>query len=99
MAQSLYMQRYLEAVALWNADKSGEAIALAEHNLLDATLPRYLQMKNLLLMATPADTMLDESGQGSESARKSVSQSVDTSARSRQASRAGSKTLYRCSCR
>ncbi|KAK6397504.1 hypothetical protein LTR65_006481 [Meristemomyces frigidus] len=51
MVQSLYSQQYVEAVALFRAGAPDECIELAEHNLTNPTLPRYHQMKNLILIA------------------------------------------------
>ncbi|KAK5174637.1 uncharacterized protein LTR77_001719 [Saxophila tyrrhenica] len=49
---SLYGQQYLEAVYHFNNGETERCVSVAKLNLTDPTLPRFYQMKNMILLAT-----------------------------------------------
>ncbi|KAK5131178.1 hypothetical protein LTR08_001264 [Meristemomyces frigidus] len=48
---TLYARHYLDAVGLFDKEKLEQCIELCKYNLTDPTVPRYYQIKNLLLIA------------------------------------------------
>ncbi|KAK5676818.1 hypothetical protein LTS10_010582 [Elasticomyces elasticus] len=52
---SVYAQNYLEAVEAFEAEQFDRCLSVIRYNLTDPTLPRYYQIKNLMLYVAAED--------------------------------------------
>lgn len=55
LAKDLYLEVYEECCKLHDQKKWKDCIALCHHNLSDDSMPRFLQMKTLLLLTGAVD--------------------------------------------